>query len=430
MQDNREIPREDGIAEEFNIPDEPIMLDELTGELIRPKRTDDGESSADNAPEPTEAKKTRKRRSTAAKSTDETSDTPPKKRGRKPKAAKSEDTPLSDTMSSDGSENDTPHDFPTSEGIGTGDATAPLQRNEPLFDEVSEPTPSVVDEVIIEADEAHDEPTEPKDSSLPLDTEPLEVPLMIDIDDNALLLPEDASTSELEAVADAKDSITDENYDAPKVDGGEIKARLKEEKYDPEKPRRIDVIFDFVELFIFTLVAVIFVSSFFIRHSVVEGESMLGTLEDGDTLIISNVFYEPQAGDIVVVADYATILKKPIIKRVIAVGGDSVRVTANAIYVNSTRLDEPYVYTDFPDYTYNLKNNAEFNELRKLPDFVLIEDSYYQFTVPDGEIFVLGDHRNNSTDSRIIGTVSCDSVIGRVLFRLYPFDKFGLIPEA
>ncbi len=176
--------------------------------------------------------------------------------------------------------------------------------------------------------------------------------------------------------------------------------------YDPEKPRKIDGKFDFVELFVFTLLAVMLITTFFFRHAIVDGPSMENTLYNGEHLIISDLFYTPKRGDIIVCEDFSTGLKKPIVKRVIAVEGDTVRITARGeVYVNDELLDEEYVYID-PGYT---------NVYKPL----LIE-------VEEGRIFVMGDHRSNSTDSRNFGTVSEESVIGRVLLRFYPFDKFGI----
>lgn len=197
----------------------------------------------------------------------------------------------------------------------------------------------------------------------------------------------------------------------------------KKEKKENES-RRIDGIFDFIELFVFTLAVVLLLTSFVLRHSVVEGDSMLGTLHSGETLIISDLFYEPKAGDIVVVDDHSTALKKPIIKRVIAVGGDTVRVTKVGIAVNGELLDEPYVFIDNEAYTYDVYPSEEYFDNATLKVEVGV---YYEFVVPDGELFVLGDHRNKSTDSRAIGTVDVDAVVGRVLFRILPFDAFGKV---
>ncbi len=178
------------------------------------------------------------------------------------------------------------------------------------------------------------------------------------------------------------------------------------EKYDPQKPRRIDGKFDLLELFVFTLLSVMIITSFFFRHSIVEGSSMENTLHGGEHLIISDLFYTPQRGDIIVCEDYTTAIPKPIVKRVIAVGGDTIEIKENGnVYVNGVLLREDYVNIDNPNYRYQ--------------DMTV--------RISEGELFVMGDHRNESTDSREIGTVSEDSVLGKVLIRFYPFDKFGTL---
>ena len=176
--------------------------------------------------------------------------------------------------------------------------------------------------------------------------------------------------------------------------------------YNPKKPRSIDSRFDFLELFIFTLLAVMILTSFVFRHSIVEGDSMQNTLQTGEHLIISDLFYNPDYGDIVVCEDYTTGLRKPIVKRVIALEGDLIEIKSDgSIYVNDKLLDEDYIYINTDNYRY----------------------TPMKMRVPEDEIFVMGDHRNASTDSREFGCISEDAVLGRVLIRFYPFDKFGVV---
>lgn len=192
-----------------------------------------------------------------------------------------------------------------------------------------------------------------------------------------------------------------------------------------EAPSRfIDTVFDFVELAIFTLAFIMILTSFFFHHSIVDGDSMLGTLEDGQHLIISNFMYEPSSGDIVVVEDYTTALKKPIIKRVIATAGQKVKVAKEGIYVDGRFLEEDYVFISQAGYYYD---PTPSEAIRENDTLVEVPGLYYEFVVPEGEIFVMGDHRNNSTDSRHIGTVDEDALIGRVILRFFPFDKFGTV---
>ena len=193
-------------------------------------------------------------------------------------------------------------------------------------------------------------------------------------------------------------------------DDGEAK-----NKYDPENPRPIDWLFDIAEMFVFVLLAVMLLTSFVFRHSIVEGQSMMNTLEDGDHLIISNLFYTPQRGDIVVFEDYSTSLRKAVVKRVIGLPGDTVEVRMNeegevTVYINGELLEE--------EYAFNARDcNIDVSSFNK------------PITIEEGEVFVMGDNRYHSTDSRTrsVGPVSIDSILGKAVFRFLPFDKFGVL---
>ena len=188
-----------------------------------------------------------------------------------------------------------------------------------------------------------------------------------------------------------------------------------------EKPRRIDSIFDFVELFIFTLAAVFLITTFFFKYSNVVGSSMEGTLKENDKLLLTNIFYRPEQGDIVVIDDRT--FNDPIIKRVIAVGSQKVKITPYAIYVDGEKLVEDYVFIDDRMFRYSVVPCEALKD-----DLVDYEPGeYYEILVPENEIFVMGDHRNNSTDSRDIGTINEDRVLGKAIYRFAPFDKAGKI---
>lgn len=150
------------------------------------------------------------------------------------------------------------------------------------------------------------------------------------------------------------------------------------------------------------------VYTFGVRMVRVDGTSMVPTLLDGERLLISSWKYEPSAGDIVVVDSY-TSYGKPLVKRVIALGGDTVDIdfAAGVVYVNGQALDEPY--TAAPTY---LKESQDF-----------------PITVPEGCLFVMGDNRNSSKDSRSteIGCVDVRDVLGRALVRVLPFDRMGVV---
>ncbi len=246
---------------------------------------------------------------------------------------------------------------------------------------------------------------------------------------------EDAPSFEL--IDDAGEEDTDRlsKQDTTEVDeaegenDGEAIPEGEEQPTEPEKKakkertvgtRKIDTAFDFIELFIFTLVGVLIVTSFLFRHSVVSGDSMQNTLQNGDRLIISDLFYEPEYGDIVVVEDRTAGMDTPIVKRVIATEGQTVRVERDGISVDGVKLAEEYVFTDGFNYHYDLDPFAFTDNETLVEEF----GKYYEFVVPEDEIFVLGDHRNDSRDSRYYGTVREDAVLGRLVLKFYPFDEF------
>lgn len=201
-------------------------------------------------------------------------------------------------------------------------------------------------------------------------------------------------------------------FDESSVEKPSTDASHTEYKYSPDKPRIIDNIFDFIELFTITLVCVMILTTFIFRHSVVEGASMQNTLSDGDSLIITNLFYKPKRGDIIVFEDYSTSLKKAVVKRVIGLPGEKVEVKVNKnkeyeVYINDELLPEEYAYND-PDYS---------------------APSTGVWYIEEGEVFVMGDNRYNSTDSRNsgVGPIDIECILGKVVLRFYPFDKFGKV---
>jgi signal peptidase I len=172
--------------------------------------------------------------------------------------------------------------------------------------------------------------------------------------------------------------------------------------------KRTSGVYDWLESLVSALLICVLLLAFLFRTVIIIGPSMQPTFYDGNRVIISDMFYQPKQGDVVVLRKLA-FEEAPIIKRVIAVAGQTVNIdfTKGIVYVDGCALDEPYIA------------EATHNPL----------DFDGEITVPDNCVFVMGDNRNNSTDSRrsVIGCVDERYILGKVLLRITPFDKFGLV---
>ncbi len=165
----------------------------------------------------------------------------------------------------------------------------------------------------------------------------------------------------------------------------------------------VNAFYDLFDIVIPALLVVSFLFLFFLRTAGVDGDSMNTTLANYDRLLMTNLFYEPQQGDIVIINRFHPgdeTVEEPLIKRVIAVAGDTVKVEGEYVTVNGEILDEPYVH---------FKNVPRYDEI----------------TVPEGCVFVLGDHRDNSKDSREFGPFRVEEIMGKAIWRLFPAKDFG-----
>lgn len=186
----------------------------------------------------------------------------------------------------------------------------------------------------------------------------------------------------------------------------------QQEKTEKKKSSLREAV-EYAESLAVVFVVMLLIFTFIARPATVDGESMMPTLQNGERLVISNLFYEPTAGDIVVLCGEADREEgKNLIKRIIATEGQTIDIDfeAGEVYVDGQKLDEPYILE--PTY--------------------LDEGTEFPLTVPEGEIFVMGDNRNGSRDSRslTVGTVKEEYIVGRVLFRFFPFDRFGKISDT
>ena len=174
---------------------------------------------------------------------------------------------------------------------------------------------------------------------------------------------------------------------------------------------KLDLYF-WLQALVLALVALILLFTFVGRIIGVDGSSMYPTLHHGDMLLLQSVGYEPKQGDVVVLHKDFGDVETPIVKRVIAVGGQTVEIDydTGTVYVDGQPLEEDYIM-----------------EPMVRPESPYLQGTYWE--VPEGSVFVMGDNRNNSSDSRDsrLGPVDTRYVLGRAICTVLPFQHIGLV---
>ena len=193
---------------------------------------------------------------------------------------------------------------------------------------------------------------------------------------------------------------------------------LPEEGEEQQMPRRPGAeLYEWLQLFLGCVVAAVVLFNCVARLTRVDGGSMDNTLQDGEIMLIWSLGYTPAQGDIVVLNKTSVLLPdwnepRAIIKRVIAVGGQTVDIdyASGTVYVDGGPIDEPYL----PEEMY-------------LPFAPTMQQTHWE--VPEGCVFVMGDNRNNSTDSRDmqLGAIDNDYIMGKAVLALWPMERFGAV---
>lgn len=186
----------------------------------------------------------------------------------------------------------------------------------------------------------------------------------------------------------------------------------QEQTVDKPNPIKSEA-WEWIKALLIAAILVFFIRWLIFAPFIVDGPSMEPNFFTKERLIVNKIIYslrKPERGEVVV---FHATKDKDYIKRVIALPGETVRVEGDKVYVNNKVLDEPYLKRALDEAAkngvpYNTRNAAEK-------------------TVPEGSVFVMGDNRSNSSDSRDIGPVKYEQIVGRADLIFWPFDKISLV---
>ena len=178
---------------------------------------------------------------------------------------------------------------------------------------------------------------------------------------------------------------------------------------------QLGCLLEIVETLALTLIIFVVIQNFIAQPYKVQQSSMERTLMQEQYVLVDKLtprFDAYKRGDIVVFTppeDWVGADRTPFIKRVIGVGGDTVEIHDGGVYINDERLDEPYIYTESDGTVQTTDASQE------------------RWVIPNDDLFLMGDHRQDSADSRVFGPVPVNQVIGRAWLRYWPFDSFGVL---
>ncbi|MCE5168035.1 signal peptidase I [Paenibacillus profundus] len=192
----------------------------------------------------------------------------------------------------------------------------------------------------------------------------------------------------------------------------------------PEEPKEKMVrskseLLEWIKAIAIAVILVVIVRWLLFAPFIVDGPSMEPNFWTGERLIVNKILYEfrePKRGEVVVF--HVPQENRDLIKRVIGVAGDTIEYRGDDLFVNGQKVEEPYIQEAL-DQAH--KNDELYND-RNFPN-----DLIQQNKVPEGQIFVMGDHRSNSTDSRMLGFIPLSDVIGRADVIFWPISHVKLI---
>lgn len=185
---------------------------------------------------------------------------------------------------------------------------------------------------------------------------------------------------------------------------------------DMAKRKEKNEIFEWVKALVIAILLAAIIRYFLFAPILVDGLSMMPTLKDQDRMVVNKIAYkigEPERFDIVV---FHATEEKDYIKRVIGLPGDTIEYKEDTLYINGTAYEEPYL-TEYKNQVIDGPLTEPFT----------LEEITGETTVPEGEVFVMGDNRRYSKDSRHIGTVEISEILGKTSLVYWPIEDFGLV---
>ena len=176
------------------------------------------------------------------------------------------------------------------------------------------------------------------------------------------------------------------------------------------KKRKMNPIVEWLVVVAVAITSALLVRAYVVQQFAVDGESMMSTLHNGDRVLVNRLSYrlhDPRRGDVVVLKRFdGASAERDLIKRVIGLPGETVEVRQCVVYIDDVPLEEPYLDPDIQAADGCGNDQAPLQ-------------------VPDGQVFVLGDHRGRSSDSRVFGTVPYDLLIGRAFVIIWPVGDWA-----
>ncbi|MEK3786488.1 MULTISPECIES: signal peptidase I [Paenibacillus] len=182
-------------------------------------------------------------------------------------------------------------------------------------------------------------------------------------------------------------------------------------------------ILEWVKAIAIALIVVFLIRWFLFKPFIVEGPSMQPNFHTGERVIVNEILYsirEPKRGEVIVF--HVPEEGRDFIKRVIAVAGDTVKVEGDKVTVNGEPIPETYIHEAVEEAQ---AEGREYNSLMDFPNGMVTDDK-----VPEGTIFVMGDNRSNSTDSRRIGYIKLDEIVGRADVIFWPIKDMKWINHS